>query len=125
MFVSCAALWHSAQGASPATVGTWGGPHASLVVTDADARLELDCATVVTDRRLTVDARGEFSSEASMALERGSLNNEAQRVGRRARLSGRVKGRAMTLDVTALDPDEPVGHFEVELGKPAELSKCK
>jgi hypothetical protein len=126
MIVSYAAIWLSGQGASPVAVGTWGGPHASFVVTDAKARLELDCATVVTDRRLTADTRGGFHGEASMTLERGgSIDNETRPVSRRARLSGRVNGRAMALDVTALDPDESVGHFELELGKPAELRKCK
>jgi hypothetical protein len=126
IFVSYAAIWLSGQGVSPVAVGTWGGPRASLAVTDDNARLELDCATVVTDRRLTADTHGEFNSEASMTLERGgSIDNQAQRVSRRARLSGRVNGRAMTLAVTALDPEEPVGHFELELGKPAELRKCK
>jgi len=126
MVVSYAAMWLSGQGASPVAIGTWGGPHASLVVADANARLELDCATVVTDRRLNADTRGGFDAEAAMTLDRGgSIDNEAPRVSRRARLSGRVNGRAMTLDVTALDPDEPSGHFELELGRSAELRKCK
>lgn len=113
-------------GAEGSLKGVWGGPHVRLAVGDEGAEVEFDCAHGRTGR-IAPDPQGRFSVEGTLVPERGGpVRVGEQERGLRARYSGRVEGRRMTLTVSAAGPDEQAEPITYTLtrGEEAELTKC-
>ena len=90
-----------------ALTGAWGGPGVSLLVAEASARLQADCAQGHIDGRLVPDAAGRFIADGAFEALHGGpqLVEEGASSGTPARFQGRVRGD--TLELTVSGPASP------------------
>jgi hypothetical protein len=116
--------------------GKWGGARASLVARAGYVLIEFDCAHGRIEGPLALDAAGRFDVGGTYVRERGG----PARVGAdepdsaaphgeseetlRARYTGVVEGRSMTLTVRLVESGAEVGTFSLRLGEPPTLTKC-
>jgi hypothetical protein len=105
--------------------GLWGGDHVRMVVTDAGARLEYDCAASTIDKPITADARGNFTATGIYTAERGGVRRDGRPVAVRARYTGHVTGDTMKLKVTLENSRKPIGVFTLKRGEDTLLAKCR
>lgn len=106
--------------------GLWGGDHVRLVVTDAGAEIEFDCAHGRMGS-LKTDAQGKFSVEGNFVFERGGgLSSGDKEDSRPAQYSGRVEGKRMTLTVAIKSPGEIAEPtmYTLTHGREGNLTKC-
>jgi hypothetical protein len=96
-----------------------------MLVSDAGARLEYDCATSTIDEPIVLDTRGRFRAKGSYTPERGGPRREGPAAAARARYGGRVEGETMKLTVTLEVDNEPVGTFTLKRGDDVLLTKCR
>jgi len=54
-----------------AQVGTWGGEHIGLEVTEQGGQVEYDCAHGTIDQKVVADAHGRFDLRGTHAREHG------------------------------------------------------
>ena len=116
--------------------GMWGGQHVRLDVEAGAARFEFDCAHGRLEGPVALDAGGRFDVRGTFTRERGGPAHipEGTADGQTppdegaetfpARYTGRVAGKSMTLTVTPLDSDTPLGTFSLGHGRPPVLTKC-
>jgi len=105
--------------------GQWGGPHLEMEVTEAGARLELDCARGSIGEPLNLDAGGRFDLKGTYVQEQPGPEREGEgQEGAPARYKGRVEGKTMTLTITLLEGDRSVGTYTLTRGKRGRLWKC-
>ena len=106
--------------------GTWGGQHIGLIVSDAGAQVDFDCAYGQIDQPLTLDATGRLSVDGVFVQERGGPVRVGEEPERKpARYSGTVDGTTLTLDVTITATSESIGTFTLTLGAPPGVRKCR
>ena len=105
--------------------GTWGGEHVALIVTDAGAHVEFDCAFGDISQPLTIDPDGRLAVEGVYVQERGGPVREGEEPVRKpARYSGRLSGQTLTFDVVLIESNETVGSFTVARGVTPRVRKC-
>ncbi len=105
--------------------GSWGGNGIRLVVEPKSTAIEYDCAVGEITEILTIDQNGNFDAKGVHTRQRGGpiLQDDPER-GAPARYTGRISGNQMTLKVTLIEKDTPIGDFQLELGKNVRLHKC-
>jgi hypothetical protein len=123
-FVTMAAHANALLKAVP--TGSWGGEHIRLVVTDAGAMVEYDCAFGTIDEPLRLDKNGNFEAFGTHVIERGGPLQIGEPPPKRhpAMYRGWTDGRHMRLTVALLETGEDVGTFALGLGRPPQLEKC-
>ena len=105
--------------------GTWGGEHVALIVTDAGAHVEFDCAFGDISQPLTVDPDGRLAVDGVYVQERGGPVREGEEPVRKpARYSGRLSGQTLTFDVILIESNDTVGSFTVVRGATPRVRKC-
>jgi hypothetical protein len=106
-------------------MGTWGGQHIGMEVTDNGARIEYDCAHGTINHQIVSDSNGEFAAKGFHVQERGGPVREGEESdGQPARYTGRTNGKTMTLTVTVVDTNETIGTFTLRYGKQPRITKC-
>lgn len=105
--------------------GGWGGAGISLIVTDAGATAQLDCAHTVFPQALRSGADGYFISEGSHTLE-GGLEPVGGRPTYPASVRGAFDGDSMELTLTYAGPDGQAvsGSFRLAYGAAPVLNRC-
>jgi hypothetical protein len=105
-------------------VGTWGGEHVRLEVSERGAELEFDCAHGRIERPIRLDAQGSFDMAGDFTPEHGGPVRRDEVVhAAEARYAGRLDGQTLVLTVTR---DEAViGRFTLAFGKRPRLMKCR
>jgi hypothetical protein len=104
--------------------GEWGGQHARLMVEDAGATIELDCAHGTLDEPLTLDSSGRFDVKGRLVAEGGPVRKDEPESERPVRYSGQSDARQMSLQLT-LENGESAGSFSLTKGGAARLFKCR
>jgi hypothetical protein len=106
--------------------GSWGGDHIALVVTDAGARVEFDCAVATIDQPLAADANGNFEARGTWSPERGGPRRigEPGAIPHSAVYRGWTDGKQMRLTVSIAETDDTIGSFELSVGRTPSLEKC-
>jgi hypothetical protein len=105
--------------------GEWGGVHLGLVVTDAGADLEYDCAEGRITGPLRPDEGGRFSAAGThFPGHGGPIRIDEIRESRPARYDGTVRGDRMTLTVTLTDSNDVLGTFILIHGASPHVFKC-
>lgn len=104
-------------------VGSWGGAHASLALTETGGTITYDCAHGGLGGPVVPDGAGAFAVAGVHVREHGG----PIRIGEvpdslPARYLGQVRGGRMTLR-TVVGADT-LGPFELQLGGPAQLFRC-
>lgn len=136
--VLLAAIWHEGVGQHRRVnktgtkkernvrLGTWGGDHIRMEVTERGAAIDYDCAHGSIDKRMTLDDDGNFDLAGFHVRE----HHGPIRVGRElaslpARYTGRVEGQTMTLNVTLADTKQSVGTYTLVYGRTPRIVKCR
>ncbi len=105
--------------------GEWGGAHLGLVVTDAGANLEYDCAEGRISGAVRPDRSGRFSAIGLHIPGHGGPIRFGEILETRpARYDGTVRGDKMTLTVTLTDTNEVLGTFTLTQGASPHVIKC-
>ena len=116
----CAALALTPTNAS----GTWGGPHASLILEGGLGTVEYDCASGTIDTPVVPARDGSFTATGTHRPGQGG----PIRVGQiftsvRAVYAGKVEKDHITLGVV-LDDGTTLGPFSLDRGVQAQLTRC-
>ena len=110
---------------SNVSVGSWGGSHISLQVTEKGAVFDLDCANGVIEEPLVLDATSRFSCKGKYEREHGGPDRAGQaRNIHPAHFSGWSDGKTMTLVIKLSDTGQTIGEFTLTLGQEPQLTKC-
>jgi hypothetical protein len=125
LIVAMSALCAAGSAADRISPGLWGGNHVRMIVTDAGARVEYDCATGTIDEPIALDARGTFATKGSYTPEHGGPRREPPTAVARARYVGRVDGDTMKLTVTLHTGKKPIGTFTLKRGDDVLLPRCR
>jgi hypothetical protein len=104
--------------------GVWGGDHVRMVVGDAGAELEFECARGSIEGRIVSGANGGFDVSGSYTAGHGGPRKAAPGAAARARYSGRVAGETMKMTVRVEGSDKPIGTFTLARGRDPLLTKC-
>lgn len=105
--------------------GPWGGEHIALVVTDAGAAVEYDCAHGTIDGPVRAAAAGRFAASGTHVREHGGPIREGEAPDTHpADYTGQVRGDRMTLTVRETDTGVAVGTFTLRRGADARVFKC-
>jgi hypothetical protein len=108
------------------TPGVWGGEHIRFEVTETGANVEYDCAHGTVEGRIVVDAQGRFNVYGLHYEEHGGPVRPGDDAGGyRVRLSGRVGGSLMKLNVTRAGTRRVVGTFDLARDREPFLVKCR
>ncbi len=106
-------------------LGTWGGDHAGLTVTNDGGTLEYDCAAGTIEQPFLVDAAGRFDLVGTHVRGHGGpIRLDEQPDRHPARYTGTTDGRTMTLTVTMTDLDQRVGTFTLTFGASPRIVRC-
>lgn len=105
--------------------GNWGGNGIRLAVESKSTSIEYDCAQGEITEILSIDQNGNFDAKGFHARQHGGpiRDNETDN-HQPARYTGRISGDQMTLKVTLVEKDTPIGDFQLERGKNVRLHKC-
>lgn len=111
---------------SSVPVGTWGGEHVSMEITERGASVEFDCAHAAIDRKIILGGRGRFDVPGTYVEEHGGpLRENEQLNSYPARFTGQIKGKRMKLTVTHSDTKKIIGTFTLIYGGEPSLVKCR
>jgi hypothetical protein len=106
-------------------LGTWGGPHISLQVTDKGASINYDCAHGTIDQRIKTDRRGHFEARGLHYKEHGGpIRRDESQSGEPATYTGTINGQTMTLTVILTNTRETIGTYTLTHGKRGRVMKC-
>ena len=106
-------------------LGSWGGDHISLILTEAGGRAEFDCAHGSIDEPFLVDAEGKFDLKGTYVPEHpGPIHNGERPDEHPARYRGSVDGDSMVLTATVPDRNQSLGPFKLFQGKKPRVHKC-
>src|SRR6201995_2791035 len=109
-----------------AKVGTWGGEHIGLEVTEQGGQVEYDCAHGSIDQKVVADAHGRFDLRGTHVREHGGpVRKDETADSHPARFAGEIKGDTMTLTVTETDTKVVVGTFTLVYGQRPRIMKCR
>lgn len=105
--------------------GSWGGSGIRLVVGPNSTAIEYDCAQGEITDVLATDKNGFFDAKGIHIRQHGGpLRENSPDPRQGARYTGRILENQMTLKVTLIDKDVPIGEFHLEMGKNVRLHKC-
>lgn len=111
--------------AGPLASSEWGGDHIGLIVLDAGATLEYDCASGTIDQKVVAATDGNFTAIGTHTRGHGGPIMEGEVPDRHpARYDGWTDGQAMTLKVTLTDSGEVLGTFQLARGQSPHVFKC-
>lgn len=106
-------------------LGSWGGFHISLTLTEPGGTLEFDCAHGSIDEPFLVDTEGKFDFKGTYAPEHpGPIHNGEKPDQHPARYTGSVQGDSMVLTGTVPDRNQSLGPFNLFQGKKPQVHKC-
>ncbi|HKP69750.1 MAG TPA: hypothetical protein VJV05_10750 [Pyrinomonadaceae bacterium] len=106
--------------------GDWGGTGIAVVVKDKTVAIEFDCAVGEISTQLKMDGRGKFVALGTYRNEmHGPIRLKFQPKPQPARYEGRVSSKTMRFKVILTGTGEVVGDFSAELGKAAQIRKCR
>jgi hypothetical protein len=105
-------------------VGTWGGQHIIVTVTDDGANLVMDCARGTINEPLEIDANGRFDVSGSFTAETPGPTRQGEESRRQVRYQGVVKSDSMELTIAATTPNEKLGSFNLTHGKQGKIWRC-
>ena len=109
-----------------APVGSWGGLHIRLELTESGAEIEYDCAHGTMDGPLVLGSDGRFNLTGTHFKEHsGPIRLNEPPNDHPARYTGRVEGQTMTLQVTLTDTQEDAGTFTLTHGVAGRVWKCR
>jgi hypothetical protein len=105
-------------------IGTWGGDHASLIVTATNATIEFDCAHGALPAPITLtdgafDMPGEYFQEYG-----GPIRVDETVDGQPARYRGSISRGTMTLRVSLTRSGQDVGTYSLTFGASGRVFKC-
>ena len=107
------------------SIGSWGGRHVRMEVTDRGAELDFDCAHASINQPLKTDAQGHFNVRGLYVKEHGGpVRSDEDQSGQPAHFKGQVSGKTLTLTVALDDSSESIGPFTLEFGKYSRIMKC-
>jgi hypothetical protein len=117
----CTAIGSSQDRATP--VGSWGGAHAALLLTEVGGTIEYDCAHGGLSAPIHPDGAGRFDVAGVHVREHGGPMREGEVPDSvPARYVGKVSGDHMTLQVHV--GDDTLGPFDLRRGAQGQLFKC-
>lgn len=106
--------------------GSWGGEHVTLEASEKGAALNFDCAHGSMPAPLTLGADGKFRIRGIFVREHGGpIRKGEARNSEDAVYSGTISGSKMTLSIELTRDHSLAGSFELELGSPGRLMKCR
>jgi hypothetical protein len=106
-------------------VGTWGGEHLQLDLTEQGGTLEYDCAHGTIDAGWTITDDGEFEGSGEHIIEHGGPVQDGEILPTRpASYTGTVRDDRMSLTVTLSDSAQVVGTFDLVHGSDGQLLRC-
>jgi len=115
-----------AQKKDDTPVGTWGGEHVSLEITERGGSVEFDCAQGTIDQRVSLDRQGNFDVPGTYVEEHGGpVRKDEQGRSYPVRYTGRIKDGKMSLTVRRSGSRKVIGTFTLVLGQEAMLFKCR
>ncbi|MCA1635081.1 MAG: hypothetical protein LC802_15675 [Acidobacteria bacterium] len=107
-------------------VGSWGGEHVGLEVTERGATIEYDCAHGTIGRRIVPDRSGRFDVPGTHTEESGGpIRQDARARGYAVRYTGRVRGRQMSVTVRRGDTGKVIGTYKLVRGQEPSIFKCR
>ncbi len=107
-------------------IGSWGGNHISIEVTEQGAKIEYDCASGTIDKKIILDKKHSFNVLGTHTEEHGGptrLNEQSS--GFPVKFVGRIKGKKMTLVVKHKENNKIIGTFILIKGQESLLVKCR
>jgi hypothetical protein len=106
-------------------VGAWGGRGMGMIVTDAGAALEFDCAHGTIDQAIRPNRSGRFTAPGSFTAEKpGPVGAGPPPPAQRARYTGQIRGKQMTITGALVKSRRKVGPYLVTHSQPPRLTKC-
>jgi hypothetical protein len=106
-------------------LGSWGGFHAGLTLTETGGTLEFDCARGSIDEPFLVDTQGKFDFKGTYVREHpGPIHSGEKPERYPARYTGSVQGDRMTITGMVPDRNQSLGPFELFQGKKPNVHKC-
>jgi hypothetical protein len=105
-------------------VGSWGGEHISVRVTEKGAIFDLDCANGVIEDPLALDPRARFDCKGKYVREHGGDREGERQDAHPARFSGWSDGKKMMLVIKLTDTGQTIGEFTLVLWREPQLTKC-
>jgi hypothetical protein len=109
-------------------VGTWGGEHAAMQVSDSGATLEFDCAHGSIPAKIELSSGGHFDTKGTFVHESfGPVRRDSPPTDRPAHFFGTVSGNEMTLKIELTEDNKKVdaGTFTLQFGVSPILRKCR
>jgi hypothetical protein len=105
--------------------GVWGGEHMGLWVEKERARIEYDCGRGRIDEPLVLDRRGRFNVRGTHYKEHGGpVRIDEQKAGQPARYTGKLVAQTLTITVTLMDTQKPIGTFRLTHNEEPRIVKC-
>jgi hypothetical protein len=106
--------------------GSWGGPHAGMVVSDTGAEIEYDCGAGRITAPLTLDGHGDFDLPG-LYLHEGPgpvPANDSLIPTSAAVYAGHTDGKTMTFTMTVTDGSIPPETYTLTFGGNPNVFKC-
>lgn len=105
--------------------GEWGGEDIRMLVEETGAAIQFACADARIDDVLKTDPKGAFSvSGVYIAQSPGPQRIDNPPLEKKARFSGVVDGKNMTLTITLIDADNEIGTFNLRHGQTVRVRRC-
>lgn len=102
--------------------GVWAGPEARLDVDASGARFRFGCAAAEIAPPLSLDGDGRYDLAGSYTFQAGPEPYPTFP----AQFVGRVRGRALTVEVRLQGDPRVIGPFDLRLGaEPPQLGLCR
>ena len=106
--------------------GSWGGEHVTLEASEKGATLDFDCAHGSIPAPLTLGADGKFRIRGTFVREHGGPVRKGEpHNSEDAVYSGTISGTKMSLSIELARDHASAGSFELELGSPGKIFKCR
>lgn len=109
---------------APAATGTWGGPEASLVLTDAGGTISYPCGAGIMDSGWTITRSGSFSATGLHYFGGGPLPPQGH-TPYSATYAGQLRDQHFTLTVTLTDLNQTLGPFHLVRDGPVVAEQCQ
>jgi hypothetical protein len=107
----------------PRLDGTWGGDRIRLAASGGEVEIQIECLKARTEEPIALDARGAFVVHLRFQPIRGA-NLEGDELREPARVSGRVEGEVLRLEVGPAGI-EGAGTYVLKRGQAAKLPNCR
>jgi hypothetical protein len=105
--------------------GQWGGPHAGMVVTPADAALEFDCAAGRIGTAFRLDGAGRFDLPGDYTAGTGGpVRDGEEPQPQPARYRGGIRGDRMELEILIAATGQRIGPYTLRKGRAPQIFAC-